>query len=102
MPRFSLDSFSDLRSELFKVAYQGGGAKLRLAEVNDLIGKAGKGESFSLLFRGSANPPLKQGTYRFTHPNLGAFLLFLVPVGQPLPDGSAHYEAVFNRQQRRL
>jgi hypothetical protein len=49
---------------------------------------------FSLLFRGPANLRLHQATHPLTHDTLGAFDLFLVPVGLA-PDG-AEYEAVFS------
>jgi hypothetical protein len=49
---------------------------------------------FSLIFRGPRAPLLPQRTYRLAHPALGAFDLFLVPIG-PDQDGQC-YEAVFN------
>lgn len=54
-------------------------------------------ESFSLIFRGSLNQPLRQRTYKMTHPKLGDLEIFLVPVGKD--DGARYYEAVFNRTQ---
>jgi hypothetical protein len=54
------------------------------------------GDSFSIFFEGRAGVPLDQATYELKHPSLGAFLVFLGPVG--LTDGSIQrYEAVFNR-----
>jgi hypothetical protein len=54
------------------------------------------GHSFSVAFEGKAGVPLDQGTYELSHPNLGAFPVFLSPVG--LTDGAnQRYEAVFNR-----
>jgi hypothetical protein len=48
---------------------------------------------FSLVFRGPQAPLLPQGTYRVTHPDMGAIALFLVPLG---PDGEGmRYEAAF-------
>jgi hypothetical protein len=52
-------------------------------------------ESFSLLFQGSQNRPLQQGTYRFEHSQLGAFDLFIVPIAAE--QGVIKYQAVFNR-----
>ena len=49
---------------------------------------------FALLFHGPITPLVPQATYRFDHPRLGAFDMFIVPVG---PDGeSMQYEAIFN------
>jgi hypothetical protein len=48
---------------------------------------------FSILFRGSKDFLIRQGTYPIHHPELGRFELFIVPV---IPDSSGHlYEAVF-------
>jgi hypothetical protein len=55
-----------------------------------------KGECFALLFDGPADRPLAQGMYRFEHGRLGAFDLFIVPVGAER--GARQYEAVFNRR----
>lgn len=56
-------------------------------------------EQFSLLFRGPSEPPVPQATYTVSHPELGEFLLFLVPVGRD-PHGLI-YEACFNRIRAR-
>jgi hypothetical protein len=55
----------------------------------------GPGEAFSLLFRGRRRPDFEGGTYRIEHPSLGAFELFLNPVGRGLK--GLHLEAVINR-----
>jgi Domain of unknown function (DUF6916) len=55
----------------------------------------GPGEAFSLLFRGRRRPDVEGGTYRIEHPSLGAFELFLNPVGRGLK--GLHLEAVINR-----
>jgi hypothetical protein len=56
------------------------------------------GERFSLIFVGPRSPFLAQGTYEFSHPALGSFPLFIVPVGAEADQ--AQYEAVFNRLKR--
>ena len=97
---FSLPTFLPLRNELFNVAHEGHTAALRLIKVTDLIRSADQGnhaECFSLVFRSEVNPTLGQGTYRFFHPKLGSFAMFVAPVNRPLPDGSVDYEAIFNR-----
>lgn len=52
-------------------------------------------EIFSLIFLGSQNFSLPQGTYELSHEKLGDGRLFLVPVGQSAAGIS--YEAAFNR-----
>lgn len=66
--------------------------QLKLVEARAL---RGPGESFSLLFRGRRRPPLEGGTYRLEHPALGAFELFVNPVGRGVK--RLHLEAVINR-----
>ena len=51
--------------------------------------------SFSLVFAGPLLHFLPQRTYLFEHEKLGAFDLFIVPIGKD-QDGF-RYEAVFNR-----
>jgi hypothetical protein len=53
-------------------------------------------EQFSIFFRGPGATPLGQGTYRLGHPTLGAFDLFIVPVGRY--NDELEYQAVFNIQ----
>jgi hypothetical protein len=79
---------------------------LRLIEATDLSpggaprdasGEAGtpgaRRAPFSVVFRGPPAPVLPQRIYRLEHGRIGAFELFLVPIG---PDGSGmRYEAVF-------
>ncbi|HXH12438.1 MAG TPA: hypothetical protein VNP04_22055 [Alphaproteobacteria bacterium] len=55
-------------------------------------------ERFSIMFRGPHDRLLQQGMYRIQHDQLGAFELFLVPVGQDRH--GLYYEAVFNRVWR--
>ena len=77
-------------------------ADVRLVEVADLPAPAGAGSApgdregqFSLIFRGPHEPRLAQNTYTVEHAEMGAFALFLVPVGDSA-DGR-HYQAIFNR-----
>jgi hypothetical protein len=51
--------------------------------------------AFSLKFRGAREPILAQGSYRFAHGQLGAFELFICPIGRD--HAGMYYEAVFNR-----
>ena len=51
--------------------------------------------NFSIFFRGSHDNFLRQNTYRFEHPQLGSFDLFIGPAGTS--GNLKQYEAVFNR-----
>ncbi len=53
-------------------------------------------ECFSLIFRGPKEPAMNQMIYTLTHPKMGEFQLFMVPVQYGKPDG-IYYQAVFNR-----
>ncbi len=52
------------------------------------------GQSFALVFYGPRNPALSQKVYSFTHPKLGQFSLFIMPVRAD--QNGQHYEAVIN------
>ena len=52
-------------------------------------------ERFSLRFRGDRSRILPQKIYPMKHDSIGAFDLFLVPIGQD--ETGTFYEAVFNR-----
>ena len=54
-----------------------------------------KRECFSLTFSGPITPHLSQNTYAFTHPQIGQFLLFMVPIGRT--QQGFQYEVIFNR-----
>lgn len=49
---------------------------------------------FSLVFQGPRSPRLAQGLHTLSHPDLGAHLLFLVPIAADATTTS--YEAAFN------
>jgi len=68
--------------------------ELELIEVKDGISTP-KQEQFSIMFRGPSGFILPQQTYSLEHDPIGAFDLFIVPVGRD-PAGT-YYEAVFNR-----
>jgi hypothetical protein len=52
-------------------------------------------EQFSLLFQGTAEPLLSQGTYIFAHADIGELPLFAVPVGKGL--AGVQYEVCISR-----
>lgn len=70
--------------------------ELELIEVSgDAQQKRGGGEHFSLIFRGPGDAFLPQSTYRMEHDEMGAFDLFIVPVGKD--NQGFQYQAIFNR-----
>ena len=104
MNDISLDAVSAAHfAELVRTRFQAGAGDgpatpLELLAVTENSSAAGPGrECFSLLFQGPADCPLAQGTYRFSHEQLGRFDLFIVPVGAER--SARQYEAVVNRQQ---
>jgi hypothetical protein len=101
---FTLQTFAPRLGETFRLRL-GPEATLDLAliEATDLShrgappGAAGTPEvrraPFSIVFRGPLGVLLPQRIYRLEHDGIGAFDLFLVPIG---PDGAGmRYEAVF-------
>lgn len=98
LPWFRCDDFIDVVGQDFDVV-AGDGQVLRLVQATEGGEAAGPGpegqvrQQFSLVFLGTVNPMLTQGTYRLSHPRLGELELFLVPLG-PMPDGM-QYEAAF-------
>lgn len=98
----SFETFGGLIRSTFQLCDQAGKfAELELISADGppaTVGPAVNGcdERFALLFRGDATTPLRQDTYRFAHSRIGAFQMFIVPVGRE--DGSSrYYEAVFHR-----
>ncbi|MGH3089577.1 MAG: DUF6916 family protein [Rubrobacteraceae bacterium] len=88
---FSARTFSGRLGDAFVVCRDDSGASVELVSVE---GEEPEGRPFSAAFRGSGDVPLSQGIHRMEHREIGAFELFLVPVG---PDGEGLlYEAVFN------
>jgi hypothetical protein len=80
--RISVDESNALQAELIEVVAFDPPADASRARV-----------PFSIVFRGPSEPILPQRIYRFEHGTLGAFDLFIVPIG---PDESGmQYEAVF-------
>jgi hypothetical protein len=73
--------------------------KVRLVAVEDLrrTGEYGNGkECFSLLFKGSRTPIMKQDTYLIEHARLGTFSFLLVPM-MKTDQNAAQYEAIVNQ-----
>ena len=104
LEHFTTATFAGRVGETFRILPDGGRpVDAALAEVTVLGASAtgsavtgrdgGRGEAFSLVFRAPREASLPQRTYRVEHDAIGAFELFLVPIG---PDREGmRYEAVF-------
>jgi hypothetical protein len=70
--------------------------EIELVEVSEHASGTREGfrAPFSLLFHGPLAPVMPQAVYRVANERLGAFDLFVVPVG-PTPAGAMRYEVVF-------
>lgn len=80
---------------MFRIEHGGISIPLRLAEVTEV--RTGRGlEQFSLVFHGSGDRTLQQGTYELHHDVLGTMHLFIVPVLGSNAERMI-YEAVFSR-----
>jgi hypothetical protein len=71
--------------------------ELRLIEAADKSNH--RQEMFSIVFQGPDQTFLPQGLYSMEHDKVGAFELFIVPIGHD--QNGYHYEAVFNRLRER-
>ncbi len=90
-----LTTFAALVGTRFGATVAGSHVDLRLARATKGQKVTRRGENFSLLFDGAGGAPFGQGTYTFTHPSIGSFPMFVVPVNQA--NAAPTYEAVFNR-----
>jgi len=94
---FTHPTFAELVGEPFRLLLDDGTAlELELVSVTPAPthpGEARERAPFSIVFRGPPEPVLPQRIYAFENESLGAFELFVVPIG---PDESGmQYEAVF-------
>ena len=104
LEHFTTETFAGRVGETFRILGDGPRpVDAALAEVTVLGGSAtgsavsgrdgGRPQAFSLVFRAPREAQLAQRTYRMEHDAIGAFDLFLVPIGA---DGDGmRYEAVF-------
>ena len=97
----SYAAFADRCGETFLVSREGmEPIELELVEVDDLrnpkrsLPSHVRQDPFQLKLRGPIEPLLPQGTYTFSHRELGDVLLFLVPMGPE--DGGHWYNVVVN------
>lgn len=95
---FDSSTFSERHGETFRVLCDDG-STLDLELVSVTPGLVPPNDArrervpFSVLFVGPLEPILPQRMYPFEHDELGAFDLFIVPLGPD--DGRMQYEAVF-------
>jgi hypothetical protein len=89
------DTFSRLRGERFHV--RDGSASGQWVSLEDVRpGRTqAKVESFSLRFHGPASAPLAHGSYQFTHDELGAMNIYVVP--GTTEAGAVRYCATFTQ-----
>lgn len=92
---FTHDTFAGRLNEPFVIRLDDGGTiETRLAEARTWgSGTDNHRVPFTLTFRGPLSPVLPQRIYRMENEGIGAFELFLVPVGSN--GGEMQYEAVF-------
>lgn len=70
--------------------------ELTLIDIAALPSGPGRGEPFSLIFRGPISRGLEQKIHRLSHSGMGAIDLFLVPLGTEGDPEGTHYQAIFN------
>ena len=96
---FTVATFAEHLGETFRISPDASRSiEVELIEVTDLSERSGRAtpegrRPFSIVFRGHSNLLLPQGIYRMEHDMIGAFALFLVPIG-PDAHGLRH-EAIF-------
>ena len=95
LDQLTIDDFKDRVGETFTAtAADGRSLAFTLTSVDALQPRPDGGRTpFSLEFRDEAQDHVPQQTVAVEHPELGAFDLFVVPLG-PGPEGM-RYEAVF-------
>ncbi|SRR5712692_63287 len=98
---FTIATFSGHRGETFRIHLESGKTiEAELIEVTTLSARSAQGTEvprkrtpFSLVFRSPASTRLVQSIYKMEHPAIGAFALFLVPIG--LDEKGLRCEAIF-------
>ena len=88
-------TYTGLVGQDFSMGWWGSSASLRLASVSDLPHLKGRDDAFSLIFVGEAATPATGGEVALSHPKVGKFELFVVPVDRA--SDPQEYEAIVNR-----
>jgi hypothetical protein len=97
MSNLNHDAFAAELNTPFRVRVNNQDVELQLVEVQQYAPRETeqKGmERFAVYFDGPVGQHLPQATYEVSHPVLGEFALFLVPISRG--DQNFRYEAVFN------
>ncbi|MBV0910749.1 DUF6916 family protein [Anianabacter salinae] len=84
---------ADLQGDAFTLAHPGGEMTVDLVEINQNRRGERESSAFSLICEAAAVPLLPQSIYALSHPALGTFEKFIVPVAQF--GDSVQYEALF-------
>ena len=93
LENFRVGTFSGHLGTSFRI-YPDDSSTLDLALVSATELNEGSERPFSIVFRGPRDALLPQRIYRMEHEEIGAFDIFLVPIG---PDEvGLLYEAIFN------
>lgn len=92
LEQLTFQKFAELLRSRFCV--HSGPASVVELELLEATSDEGR-ENFSLVFSGPSDCPLAQQIYRFEHPKVGGFDLFIVPISRE--QGCFRYEAIFNR-----
>lgn len=92
--KLNFETFAANLNTSFRVTSEEGPiVELRLIVANDK--SVPRQEMFSLIFIGPDQTFLPQRNYSIEHDQIGAFALFIVPIGRD--EDGYQYEAVFNR-----
>jgi hypothetical protein len=102
LDQFTIDTFKPLAGAPFQVRVQGSDRLTMTLESVTAIPVAGwrpeeaaeHRQPFSLVFLGPPQLVLPQAIYRFEHDEVGAFEIFIVPIGRTAQGVS--YEVVFS------
>ena len=90
---FTVETFSGHLGNSFRI-YPDDSSLLDLELISATELGENSGRPFSIVFRGPKDTLLPQRIYRMEHGEIGAFDIFLVPIG-PDEEGLL-YEAIFN------
>ena len=100
LDKLTHDVFSEHVGSTFRISLEDGGSvDMDLTEATRLGSQSDSGataerDPFSLVFRAPKDAVLPQKIYDVDHGSIGAFALFLVPIGKD--ESGTFYEAVFN------
>ena len=90
-------TYLQLIGQEFSLGWWGSSTSLQLAAISDLEDLKSRDDAFSLTFLGNAATPDMGASVALSHPKLGRFELFLVPIDRA--SDPQHYEAIINRSR---